>query len=132
LAALVAEEADSPRRAAQLREDSVIALWWATVVECESAIQRRVREGALDSAGARLARERLAQLAASSHEIPPSPGLRSLAMRLIRTHPLRAADALQLAAALSLAGALRRQTVFVCADARLAAAAEAEGLPILR
>lgn len=132
LVALLVAEPDSPRRATQLREDPVVAVWWATPVECESAIQRRLREGALDAAGARTSRERLAELATAWHEAPPAPALRALAARLIRTHPLRAADALQLAAALTLASALHRQIAFVCADTRLAEAAEIEGLPWIR
>jgi hypothetical protein len=74
----------------------------------------------------------LAEISSHWHEVPPSPALRTLAVRLLRTHPLRAADALQLAAALSLGAALRRQLGFVCADDRLAAAAETEGLPVIR
>ena len=132
LVPLLAAEEDSSRRAGQLREDGVMAVWWATVVECESAIQRRQREGVLDVAGARLARARLEELAGAWHETPPAPATRLLATRLIRTHPLRAADALQLAAALSLAAALRRSIPFVCADDRLASAAEIEGLAVLR
>jgi predicted nucleic acid-binding protein len=131
LVALLVDEPDSDRRALQLREDPVLAVWWSTPVECESAIQRRLRDGALDDAGARTARERLVELAGAWHEAPPAPALRTLATRLLRTHPLRAADALQLAAALSLAGALHRPIGFVCADDRLCAAAEVEGLPLL-
>ena len=109
LVSLLVAEADTPRRLAQLRDDPVLALWWSTPVECESAMQRRVREGALDAVAARSARARLADLAGSAHEVPPSAALRTLALRLLRTHPLRAADALQLAAAVTLAAALRRQ-----------------------
>jgi predicted nucleic acid-binding protein len=47
---------------------------------------------------------------------------------LLRTHPLRAADALQLAAALRLAQAGASDLMFLTADARLADAAEIEGL----
>jgi hypothetical protein len=132
LVALLVAEPDSPRRATQLREDPVMAVGWSTAVECESAFQRRAREGALNSAGLRLARARLTELAAAWHEVPPTPALRTLAIRILRTHPLRAADALQLATALSLATALHRQIGFVCADERLADAAETEGVPVIR
>lgn len=47
LVALLVEEPDSVLRARQLTEDPVIAVRWATEVECESAIQRRLREGTL-------------------------------------------------------------------------------------
>jgi len=129
LVALLVEEPDSELRARQLAEDPVLAVWWATEVECESAIQRRRREGTLTRAGAREAQERLGDLARAWHEVVPTPTVRRLAVRLLRTHPLRAADALQLAAALALADAGLRGLTFVAADQRLNEAAEIENLP---
>ncbi|MBC8011522.1 MAG: hypothetical protein H7067_15665 [Burkholderiales bacterium] len=95
-------------------------------------MQCRVREGALDGIGARQARERLATLAAAWHEVAPSPALRTLAVRLLRTHPLRAAESLQLAAALALSQAGVPALPFLIADQRLAEAAEIEGLAVGR
>jgi hypothetical protein len=46
-----------------------------------------------------LALQRLQQLSAGWHEIDPSDEIRETAARFLRVHPLRAADALQLAAA---------------------------------
>jgi len=131
LVALLVDEPDSAPRREQLRADSEIAVWWGTPVECESAIQRRLREGPLAIPQVRLAHERLADLAASWHEVSPVVAVRTLARRLLRTHPLRAADSLQLAAALTLADAGLDQLPFACSDARLAAAAEAEGLQVI-
>lgn len=54
--------------------------------------------------------------------------VRSRAMRLLARHPLRAADAAQLAAALLIGDELRAPPSFVCLDERLATAAEREGL----
>ena len=133
LVALLVSEADSARRSESLRTDSTIAVWWATSVECESALQRRLRDGSLDSTGAGLARSRLATLVSAWHEVVPGPALRTLALRLLRTHPLRAADALQLAAALHLKEASHLPTLpFLTADVRLAEAAEIEGLLVER
>lgn len=128
LVALLVDEPGSAARAAQLLEDATQAVGWATAVECESAIQRRLREGVLSGDEARTARQRLAQLADSWHEVVPTPAVRQLALRLLRTHPLRAADALQLAAALALASAGFDRLGFVCADQRLNEAAEIENL----
>ena len=64
-------------------------------------------------------------------EVPPSVEVRQLALRLLRTHPLRAADALQLAAALTLSAAGLRGLHFACADERLKTAAEIEGLEVI-
>ena len=132
LVPLLVNEADTLRRAEVLKADAALAVWWGTAVECESALQRRVREGALDATGARQARERLAVLAAAWHEVPATAAVRTLAVRLLRTHPLRAADSLQLAAALVLAQAGLAELTFLSADMRLADAAEIEGLAVVR
>lgn len=131
LVPLLVAEADSPRRAEALRADPVLIVWWGTAVECDSALQRRQREGVLNGDAARQARAHLATLAAAWHEVMPSTALRTLAVRLLRTHPLRAADALQLAAALTLAPSTGAPT-FLTADLRLADAAEIEGVHVLR
>lgn len=60
-------------------------------------------------------------------EIQPTDDLRTLAGRLLRVHPLRAADALQLAAALTWAGS-RPSEEFVTLDERLRETARLEGL----
>jgi len=128
LVALLVTEGDSSRRRSQLAADATLAVWWATPVECESALQRRLRDGVLTPTDARLARERLGDLSASWHEVNPTTVVRTLSQRLLRTHPLRAADALQLAAALALNQGVGTELRFACADSRLCLAAEAEGL----
>lgn len=65
-------------------------------------------------------------MSASWFEIQPGAALRDHAMRLLRLHPLRAADALQLAAATEFSGGGARG-VFACYDDRLREAAEREG-----
>lgn len=63
----------------------------------------------------------------------PTNKLRSLAGRLLAVHPLRAADALQLAAALRWCEDEPGGKAFVCLDDRLRAAARREGFsPIPR
>jgi len=131
LVSLLVDECDSGRRLQQLRADTDLAVWWATPVECESAIQRRLREGILAIGQARVARHRLDELSAAWHEVSPITPIRRLARRLLRTHPLRGADALQLAAALALHQEGFTDLAFACADERLSAAAEVEGLVII-
>ena len=131
LVALLVDEPDSAPRREQLRTDADLAVWWGTPVECASAIQRRLREGSLAMPQARLANERLADLTASWHEVSPVVAVRTLSRRLLRTHPLRAAGSLQLAAALVLAEAGLKELTFACSDVRLATAAEAEGLQVV-
>lgn len=70
----------------------------------------------------RVARDLLGVLSARWFEVQPGDDLREQAMRLLRLHPLRAADALQLAAALVWAGSPPAGE-FVTFDERLKAAA---------
>lgn len=131
LMALLGDEPESPRWVRHFRNDSQMGVWWGTVVECESPIQRRLRQEYLNPRQAQMARARLGQLTESWLEVPPTTQLRNLARRLVRTHPLRAADALQLAAALTLVAGGLEGLRFACADARLNAAAEIENLTLL-
>ena len=111
-----------------LRGDSVLAVWWGASVEAASAVARREREGTLAPREADRVRASLGQLARSWVEVLPTDEVRGHATRLLLRHPLRAADALQLAAALTLVrGAPTADLPFACLDARLAAAARAEG-----
>jgi uncharacterized protein len=111
--------------------DPVMLVWWATEVECASAITRLEREGTLDPAAAIEAFDRLKRLAHGWHEIDPSDAVREAAIRFLRVHPLRAADALQLAAAF--VGAERRPSSLevITLDERLATAARKEGFALI-
>lgn len=57
--------------------------------------------------------------------------MRSRALGLLARHPLRAADAGQLGAALLVQEQLARPLTFVCLDRRLSLAAELEGLRVI-
>jgi predicted nucleic acid-binding protein len=81
----------------------MIVTWWATRVECASARGRLRREGSLDEAGFGASLRRLTTYAAAWAEVEHSAAVRRTALRLLRVHPLHAADALQLAAALAAA-----------------------------
>jgi prevent-host-death family protein len=72
----------------------------------------------------------VAALHSSGLLTPPGRSLDVTAF-LLRTHPLHAADSLQLAAALVLDEAGLAGLPFACSDSRLAAAAEAEGLRVV-
>ena len=113
------------------REDEAIATWWGTVVECCSAFARRLRQGNLDAADANMARQVLESLTEGWSEVTPGREVRDQAVRLLGLHPLRAADALQLAAALVWADRRPVGRHFVCLDTRLRDAARAEGFTVL-
>lgn len=120
---------DQPRteRARQLHtEDPELVVWWGSAIECASAIARLHREGHLTAAEEARARALLMALKASWFEVQPGDAVREQALRILRLHPLRAADALQLAAALEWGGS-PPEGHFVSFDERLGAAAQREG-----
>jgi uncharacterized protein len=94
---LVVVEPTTRRLQALAARDPEMLVWWGSQVECVSALARLERTAALDAKTASIAFERLKQLADGWHEIEPSEIVRENAMRFLRVHPLRSADALQLA-----------------------------------
>jgi predicted nucleic acid-binding protein len=113
-------------------DDPEIAVWWATPVECISAISRRERASAIDPETAREAIERLAVLAEGWHGIDPVEAVRQSAIRLLRVHALSAADALQLAAAVVTSEGVPSTLEVVTLDDALADASEREGFRVIR
>ncbi len=128
---LLVEEPASESLVRSLKADGGLIVWWGTPVECVSAIARRERDGHLPAAAANAAIARLRALEPSWVEVSPSARVRRLALRLLRTHPLRASDSLQLAAALVAAEEDPGALGAVCLDERLATAAQREGFTVV-
>lgn len=102
-------------------------------MEFASAMSRREREGSLSNERAANVLGRFNRLATETYqEVLPTRRLKSAAQRLLLAHPLRAADALQLAAALSVAEEHTTSIGFVCLDVRLNEAALREGFDLPR
>ena len=120
----------SSEMTAVLREGELPAVWWATVVECQSALQRRNREMPFPTGVLESALRRLERYVIDWDTVPPTGEVRRRAGRLLAVHPLRAADALQLGAALVFAEA-EPNVGFVCLDDRLRTAASKESFRIL-
>jgi len=72
-----------------LMADPLLAVWWASPIECCSAFARLQREGILDTVEEGLAKEPLHELMKAGTEIKPGQKVRDCALRLIATHPLR-------------------------------------------
>ena len=106
-------------------------VWWATPVEISGAIARRVRERRLNESQVDGALEALDALAGHWEMVRPADTLRESAQRLVRRHDLRAADALQLAAAIQWRGAGTERIVFISGDMRLLTAAQASGFQVM-
>lgn len=113
-----------------LRSDRETSIWWASPIECQSALYRRRREGDLPSPLLEQALRLLAALVEDVDVVKPTAELRERAGRLLSSHPLRAADALQLAAALVSCDDTPFDETFVALDQRLREAALREGFTI--
>jgi predicted nucleic acid-binding protein len=127
---LVMTETSTRQVQALVAKDPAMLVWWGTHVECASAIARLERDDALDESAVTQAFERLKQLAAGWHEVDPSDSVREAAVRFLRVHPLRAADALQLAAAFVAAERRPASLEVITLDDRLAAVARKEGFAL--
>jgi predicted nucleic acid-binding protein len=127
---LLVREDSSASMAAALRQDPAIVTWWGTRVECVSAIARLERDRMLSQAELRTALAKLEASAREWTEVPAIDEVRMQATRLLRVHRLRAADALQLAAAIVASDYAPRTLAVVTLDARMGEAAEVEGFRV--
>jgi hypothetical protein len=114
-----------------IKTDEDIVVWWATRVECLSAMSRRRREGVLNIDAELKARTILIALSTEWSEVQPSELVRQRAERLLAIHSLRSADAFQLAAALIWAEENPQGHQMVCLDQNLREAAHKEGFTVL-
>jgi predicted nucleic acid-binding protein len=114
-----------------VKKDSDIVVWWGSYIECFSAFARLRREGFLKVREDDQLRNFLTLLSDNWTEIEPGKDIRDTAERLLLSHPLRAADSLQLASALIWTGKNPKGNNFVCLDQRLKTAARKEGFTIL-
>ncbi len=131
LVPLVVAEPASKAVRSRLAEDGHIVTWAWTRTEIVSAIERRTREGLLSRPQRREVLERFAAFADSWDEVTEILAVRTRANALLARHPLRAADAGQLGAALLVQEQMAEPLPFVCLDGRLAYAAELESLRVI-
>jgi hypothetical protein len=101
------------------------------IVEVTSAFFRKWREGAIAESEGQVALDAFHQDSLHQYLLDPvSESILLLASDLIKRHPLRAYDAVQLATAISLSNDLQssgERVVFISADDRLIQAARSEG-----
>ena len=131
LVPLVVAEPDSELVRTWLSEDDQIVTWAWSRTEITSAIERRARDGSLSRHQRREALRRFEAFAESWDEVTELLAVRSRANALLARHPLRAADAGQLGAALLIHEQLAGALTFVCLDHRLSTAAELESLRVM-
>src|SRR5688500_10790397 len=100
LVPVIVKEPASDIVAKWLSQDPEIATWYLSATELMSTLCRKQREGAFDEATLSKAIQQRDDLLRGVSLIGAHTRIVSTAERLLRTHPLRAADALQLAAAI--------------------------------
>lgn len=120
----------------RLAEDGQILIWCLASVEVTAAIERRSRErrtgaGGLDAESRRRALGQLRDLDRSCAKVTETSMVSVRARRILGSHSLRAADSLQLAAALVAFAERTEGRAFVCLDERLREAAAREGFTIV-
>ena len=129
---LLVHEAATPFFKSVYARDSLMTVCWGTKMECASALARYLRDPRWSMSKAIAdGFRRLDEAATYWNEIAASPSVKDTALILLRRHELRAADALQLAAAVIAHEEKGAAWEFVCADKHLLQAAIKEGFEVL-
>ncbi len=131
LVPLFIKEPSTPEVESWRAVDPGITTWMMTRVEVVSAVARRKREWPQLAALWDRAIRDVNEVALRWIEIWDAAATRLHAERIVMDHPLRAADALQLGAALVAADGDPQSLELVTLDRRLAEAAQREGFPVL-
>ena len=131
LVPLLLEEPASVVTRSLLRTDSAIISWRLAGTEVVSALGRRRRADEIDEQGRLAAEAGLSSLEPVWTTVEDAAPVDRRARRLLALHPLRAADALQLAAALVACDERPHVLPFVTLDDRLGEAARREGFAVL-
>jgi hypothetical protein len=127
---LIVKQAGSERADEWLSVDADVVLWMLTPVEITSALWRLVRENVLGEEDAQRAEDRVREFTAASRTVIDVEAVKAVSERLLRVHVLRAADALQLGAALVWSAGRPQGRILYTLDDRLARAARREGFEV--
>jgi predicted nucleic acid-binding protein len=128
LLSLLVDDPSSQRMRALLRSDPDMAVWWGARIECTSAVVRLRRDHHIELSEEDRILSFLGSLQEKWWEVQPSEEVLRGATRILRLHVLKAAEALQLAAALLWFGG--EEGTVVTFDRCLGSAAKLEGLRI--
>jgi predicted nucleic acid-binding protein len=126
LVPLCAHQGITPRVVALYRAYGMV-VWWATPVEIASALKRLVRMRQLTPDDWVTSRRMAQDLAESWRIVQPSDALRNRAAQIVERYDLKAADAVQLAAALDWCEDSPQGEIFLTADQKLREAAVLSG-----
>jgi len=124
---LVLDEEETDYCLKTLSDDQEMLIWCLSRLEVMSVLCRRVREGVLNERYFQVAKRHLSDLIERAYKVKAIEKVKQRALRLLEVHPLRAADACQLASALVATQEDPGRLVIVCFDERLKNAAIKEG-----
>ncbi len=124
---LLVEEEETDYCLKTLSDDQEMLIWCLSGLEVMSALCRRVREGSVNERYFQATKRHLKDFVERAYEVKAIEPVKQRALRLLEVHPLRAADACQLASALVATHENPDRLVIVSFDQRLKNAAIKEG-----
>lgn len=124
---LLVEEKETDYCLKTLSDDQEMLIWCLSKVEIVSALCRRARDETISDGYFQKAKRRLNDLIERAYEIRAINHVRQRALRLLEVHPMRAADACQLASALVATQEDPGRLAIICFDQRLKKSAVKEG-----
>ena len=127
---LLVQEQQSDYCLQVFKGDREILLWCMSRVEVISALTRRLREQSLTFEQFQAAKMRFHQILESAYQVTALEKVINRAVRLLEVHPLRAADACQLASGLVATQEDPTRLSIICFDDRLKEAAMKEGFVV--
>lgn len=127
---LIVREKETEYCMEHFRNDRDVLVWTLSKIEVLSALCRRHREDFLNDEAFEQAKERMKEFFELCFEVIAISKVKERAMRLLQVHPLRAADALQLASALVSSEEDPSRLAMICFDVRLSRAAKLEGFQV--
>jgi hypothetical protein len=127
----VVRESASAKVEPLLQRDPEVALWWGAPIQCAEALMSAQRRERVSHADVQKARALIDHLRTRAVEVQPTEVVRARALRILSVHSLRAASALELAAALIWCQERTHGASFVSLDEPLRLAAALEGFRVL-
>ena len=128
---LLVNQAKTEATVKVIEKDPVLAVAWTTEFECFSALCRLEREGKISARSFNEAHLRLKDLALSWNTVVLENEIGFEIKRILRLHPLRCADSIQLASAILVSNRLPHTLEFISFDEDLTEAASKEGFEVL-
>lgn len=131
LGSLLLQEANALEIRSIYDQSETFVMWTLTPVEVVSALYQAARTNRISAEGLRQAEQWLKEAIESFNFVKDIEQVKHRAERILRIHPLKAADALQLAAALVYYDDKPQSQLLITLDTKLAQAGFKEGFTIL-